>query len=91
MGDPMSTATLWYLYLHLCIHWIWTVLHKDSRAILVCSCLGKGEKKGSLLAMWLSPVPLALVGCTLELALQPEDVGEEAAGRGLGAFTGLAP
>lgn len=41
--------------------------------------------------MWLSPVPLALVGCALELALQPEDIGEEAAGRGLGAFTSLAP
>jgi len=53
--------------------------------------LRKGAKKGSLLAMWLSPVPLALVGCTLELALLPEDVGEEAAGRGLGAFTSLAP
>lgn len=49
------------------------------------------KKKGSLLAMWLSPVPLALVGCALELALQPEDVGEEAAGRGLSSFTGLAP
>lgn len=56
------------------------------------SLLRKSEKKkGSLLAMWLSPVPLALVGCALELALQPEDVGEEAAGRGLGTFTGLAP
>lgn len=41
--------------------------------------------------MWLSPMPLALVGCALELALQPEDVGEEAAGRGLAAFTSLAP
>lgn len=41
--------------------------------------------------MWLAPVPLALIGCALELALQPEDVGKEAAGRGLGAFTSLSP
>lgn len=65
---------------------------KGSRTILARSCLGNQEKKtGSLLAVRLSPVPLALVGCALELALQPEDVGEEAAGRGLGAFTGPAP
>ena len=48
-------------------------------------------KKVSLLAMRLSPVPLALIGCAFELALQPEDVGEEAAGRGLGAFSCLTP
>lgn len=41
--------------------------------------------------MRLSPMPLALIGCTLELALQLEDIGEEAAGWGLGAFTSLAP
>lgn len=48
-------------------------------------------RKGSLLAMRLSPVPLALVGCAFELALQPEDVREEAAGRGFGAFSSLTP
>ena len=51
----------------------------------------RGGKKGSLLAMRLSPLPLALVGRALEPALQPEDVGEEAAGRGLAAFTSLTP
>lgn len=48
-------------------------------------------RKGSLLAMRLSPVPLALVGCAFELALQPEDVREEAAGRGFGTFSSLTP
>lgn len=41
--------------------------------------------------MWLSPVPFTLEGCALELALQPEDIGEEASGRGLSAFSTHAP
>lgn len=41
--------------------------------------------------MRLSPAPFALVGCALELALQPEDIGEETAGRGLSTFSSLAP
>lgn len=36
-------------------------------------------------------MPLALVGCAFELALQPEDVGEEAAGWGFSAFSSLTP
>jgi len=40
----------------------------------------EGVKKGFLLAMRLSPVPFTLIGCVFELALQPEDVSEEAAG-----------